>query len=545
MNIIQLQDRLKGVSDQALVGYVENPTGDVPTYLALGELQRRKTMRERYEAQKEPTSTVAEQLVEETKSQGIASMTPSMTSFAQGGGAPQPQPEMTPDMVTSSGVGTLPAGNIGQNYAGGGIIAFADGGETSNYVEDAIGGALDTAGLFAGRIFGPVTSAFWPSELGAADKYSEEELAAIMADQNNKAKGGIVNLADGGVTSSYQLKDQPWMPDWLKPKSVVGVDPLYHIFMDEEAKQADADLKRQAAKEYQQQKAAERKDLEGASLADRIRYGFENILQPTFKTEDIKELQGVKTPPKEEEIKTEAPQPKPDPNTNTTQEVEKEMSMRDYAKEFQDLLGENTYQKALDERMKKFDESTAERERRAPWMAVMEAGLAMAAGQSPDAISNIAAGATRGIKSYQDHVEAMQAIEEKRSALLLDMAKADRAEKIAAVEYGLNSKQFKETQQLKSKIADQEAYFKSVDIKLKEQDLVLKQFKNNAEVAKDVIDTGVMETWKTNWLDEKGEEYEGTPEYFQAYQMELDRLSNQRQLAGAGSGLKLVGQRKK
>lgn len=533
MNIIQLQDRLKGVSDQALVGYVENPTGDVPTYLALGELQRRKTMRERYEAQKEPTSTVAEQLVEETKPQGIAQVA-------------QPQPEMTPDMVASSGVGALPAGNIGQNYAGGGIIAFADGGETSDYIGDAIGGALDTAGLFAGRIFGPVTSAFWPSELGAADKYSEEELAAIMADQNNKAKGGIVNLADGGVTSSYQLKDQPWMPDWLKPKSA-GVDPLYHIFMDEEAKQADADLKRQAAKEYQQQKAAERKDLEGASLADRIRYGFENILQPTFKTEDIKELQGVKTPPKEEEVKTEAPQPKPDLNKNTTQEVEKDMSMKDYAKEFQDLLGENTYQKALDERMKKMDKSAEERERRAPWMAVMEAGLAMAAGQSPDAISNIAAGATRGIKSYQDHVEAMQAIEEKRTALLTDMAKADRAEKIAAVEYGLNSKQFKETQRLKDKIADQEAYFKSVDIKLKEQDLVLKQFKNNADVAKDIIDTGVMEAWKTDFLDRMGDEYEGTPQYFQAYQMELDRLSNQRQLAGTGtgSGLKLVGERKK
>lgn len=38
MNIIQIQDRLKGVTDQALVSYVENPTGDVPTYLALGEL---------------------------------------------------------------------------------------------------------------------------------------------------------------------------------------------------------------------------------------------------------------------------------------------------------------------------------------------------------------------------------------------------------------------------------------------------------------------------------------------------------------------------
>ena len=130
MNIIQIQDRLKGVPDQALVGYVENPTGDVPTYLALGELQRRKDMRERYQADKQPEPSVAEQLIEETKPQGIAGMAPNVAMPNQGVGAPQPQPEMIPDMMVSSGVRALPAGNIGQNYAGGGIVAFADGGYT-------------------------------------------------------------------------------------------------------------------------------------------------------------------------------------------------------------------------------------------------------------------------------------------------------------------------------------------------------------------------------------------------------------------------------
>ena len=130
MNIIQIQDRLKGVPDQALVGYVENPTGDVPTYLALGELQRRKDMRERYQADAAPEPTVAEQLVEETQPQGIAGLAPEgMDMATEGIGAPPMQPKMTPDMMASSGVGALPAGNVGQNYAGGGIVAFEDGGE--------------------------------------------------------------------------------------------------------------------------------------------------------------------------------------------------------------------------------------------------------------------------------------------------------------------------------------------------------------------------------------------------------------------------------
>jgi hypothetical protein len=37
---------------------------------------------------------------------------------------------------------------------------------------------------------------------------------------------------------------------------------------------------------------------------------------------------------------------------------------------------------------------------KAPWFAVMEAGLAMAAESSPFALQNIAAGATRGVSSY-------------------------------------------------------------------------------------------------------------------------------------------------
>ena len=45
MNIIQVQNRLKGVTDDALIQYVENPTGEVPTYLALGEIGRREGIR--------------------------------------------------------------------------------------------------------------------------------------------------------------------------------------------------------------------------------------------------------------------------------------------------------------------------------------------------------------------------------------------------------------------------------------------------------------------------------------------------------------------
>ena len=58
---------LKGAPDQALVGYVQNPSGQVPTYLALSELQRRKEMRASYQATKPEDKSVAEDLVQESQ----------------------------------------------------------------------------------------------------------------------------------------------------------------------------------------------------------------------------------------------------------------------------------------------------------------------------------------------------------------------------------------------------------------------------------------------------------------------------------------------
>jgi hypothetical protein len=343
MNIIQLQDRLKGVPDQALVGYVENPTGEVPTYLALGELQRRKDMRERYQADKQPEPSVAEQLIEETKPQGIAGMAPGMAPPAQGVGAPQPQPEMTPDMIASSGVGALPAGNVGQNYAGGGIVAFADGGYT-----------LDPYGLD-------------PLNVGVLEEQIAEE--------------------------DYTVKT----PNEMTPEEMLR-NPLN-----------TADL----------------------AKADSLK-----VVTPTVEVEEEKI---VETAP--------APAPKPEPEVVT--EVPQEKSLPDYVAEFKALMGTDEYRTRLDERMSEMDKQLARKEEMAPYMALTEAGLAIAAGESPNAFTNVAAGATRGIKSYTEASKDLEVLRQKRLENLNALAQADRAEELAALQYGKDSQQFAETQQLK------------------------------------------------------------------------------------------------
>ena len=116
MNIIKIQDMLRGVDDNALIGYVQNPQGEVPSYLALSELQRRKDTRAKYQAQQAPESSVAEDLEQETM--------PNQGGLAMLAGQPQMQTE-------DQGVAGLPVDDgmyQEENFADGGIVAFADGG---------------------------------------------------------------------------------------------------------------------------------------------------------------------------------------------------------------------------------------------------------------------------------------------------------------------------------------------------------------------------------------------------------------------------------
>ena len=127
MNIIQIQDRLKGLPEDALVNYVEQPMGEVPIYLALGELQRRKEMKERFQASQTEKPSVAEQLVAESKpmQMGLGAMAPQrMMPGGQGVGSPQPAPEIDPRQLAASGIAANPVSNVGSPVmmAAGGIV---------------------------------------------------------------------------------------------------------------------------------------------------------------------------------------------------------------------------------------------------------------------------------------------------------------------------------------------------------------------------------------------------------------------------------------
>ena len=106
MNIIQLQDRLKDLSDQQLQKEMQNPTGSSPQYLVLTELKRRKDMRDSYMSEAEQGQANQPPMSEQYSQpqmppQGLAQGMPQQPNMAQ---APQaPQPGQMPQQFAAGG----------------------------------------------------------------------------------------------------------------------------------------------------------------------------------------------------------------------------------------------------------------------------------------------------------------------------------------------------------------------------------------------------------------------------------------------------------
>jgi hypothetical protein len=157
MNLIQIQEHLKDLPTQAIMSYANGQNPQVPPYMALGEMNRRKAMEQR--AAQAPTTSVKEQLESELNQQvALPGVGQGMNMRINPEGMPPPvpsaQPQMAPKMPgmsiqpaarptppqQMSQPGLIPAGAPGMaagglaelpvrkdifNYAPGGIVAFA------------------------------------------------------------------------------------------------------------------------------------------------------------------------------------------------------------------------------------------------------------------------------------------------------------------------------------------------------------------------------------------------------------------------------------
>jgi len=147
MNLIQVQEHLKDMPMRAIMEYANGKNPQVPPYLALGELNRRKQMEQSARTGTPPEGTVKDKLEKEITGQATDLMQAGAARQAQSNeqlqqslmGQPQPVPEGTPQppqpeepmpemqQMAAGGLTSLPTGGMFKFAGGGGVVAFADG----------------------------------------------------------------------------------------------------------------------------------------------------------------------------------------------------------------------------------------------------------------------------------------------------------------------------------------------------------------------------------------------------------------------------------
>ena len=120
-------------------------------------------------------------------------------------------------------------------------------------------------------------------------------------------------------------------------------------------------------------------------------------------------------------------------------------------------IGTNPAIAKQEERIASRESSLKGEEDKAPWMALMQAGLATMAGTSPNAFANIGEGASKGLSAYGESKKAIAGRMDKLDELRSSMEEAQRAEAVAAANFGFNSVERKEAANEKRALAKQAA----------------------------------------------------------------------------------------
>lgn len=423
MNINKIQAQLQRVPDHALIGYVKNPDGQVPSYLALAEITRRKEIRKAAAPQQAaPMQTVAQQAVAEVEP-GIAQL------------------PVRDDMFNE------------QAMAAGGIVSFADGGEPSlnlnkipslNIANRQPGVSLADQMAFTNTLSQARNPIF--RAIGSSLRRNPNQGSW----SKNMAEGGEVKRF-AGPTGSFVLSGAE------NPLSLMG-DSGDFLARINELKRSNPWMSETALIEKikaesapaPQMSAEEQKMYQGKPAPTPLNYDRPTTQQimamsqvPPLASTTVARpgaagatgVGGVGGPGYQKVGYTDIP------FDAAAYEKLKEAPVTAQQKmsEWDQLVGANSGLAGLKERLAGMETKAAKEAETAPWMALAKAGFSMAGGKSRNAISNIAEGAQAGLVDYVAAKDKLAAAEEKRFGIQSQLAQAERAEKIAAAKYGVDS----------------------------------------------------------------------------------------------------------
>jgi hypothetical protein len=400
MNIIKLQDMLRGVPDNALIGYVQNPQGEVPSYLALSELQRRKDTRAKFQAEQAPESSVAEDLEQEV------------------------EPEQT------QGLATLPVDEgmyQDQNFAGGGIVAFA--GPQGSYVM----GDQD-----------------YTDDYRTLRDYETQKALRKNNPYMDKVQAPTVRTPyDDAINYYKSIRNQSSL---AFDQGVPGVDNALRDLMARK----EAWMQGQSDPFTKAPPVGSKFNPTGVYSPQDIVKDIDKRLDNTVTDENkpIDKKKPVIDKVKKKDALPPLTDDKNNPPTPATQPETEEEALRKRMAIYKEFMGGDADKQGLKDKLDKMEARAQRQEEMAPWMALTEAGFKTMAGTSPFALTNLGAGAEAGLKSYGAAQDKLATLEEKRYALMNEAAKADRAEQQAAIKFGEDSYQHKAAMDQKERLTN-------------------------------------------------------------------------------------------
>jgi len=208
VNILEIEDMVKGLPDQALQKEAQQPTGQIPQFLVVSEIQRRGDMRQRFQKRQENQGTVKDQVMQ----QGIAAMgAPQPEMQALAGGPPVPPQGMPPQgMQQPMPPQAMPQGMPQQPPMGmyaGGVVQMANGRATpfdddpriaelkaQGVTDEQIAQEIRRLGLNEGlmsQLGAPTLGAMEATMPMPSDRYSQDAYADIFARQQGDIPAGM------------------------------------------------------------------------------------------------------------------------------------------------------------------------------------------------------------------------------------------------------------------------------------------------------------------------------------------------------------------
>jgi hypothetical protein len=149
-----------------------------------------------------------------------------------------------------------------------------------------------------------------------------------------------------------------------------------------------------------------------------------------------------------------------DTNPYAGQYTDEEKNPDVLTEQFSKRMGTDPGVAKQEERIASREAALKGEEDKAPWMALMQAGLATMGGTSPNAFANIGAGATKGLESYGESKKGLAARADKLDDLRSKIEESQRAEALAAVKYGLESAERRRLSDHTDKLKGAEAQLK-------------------------------------------------------------------------------------